>query len=571
MAKFGERFLLGFTSPRNPRLISQYVKVVKKHKLDGMNYDFNLQERFYDVLSKEKVAGFDAGAAKDKALAGRDKLTRMPQVLGFFITQHNKNFKVTEAGNLLSNDALFEDVLLHQMLKYQLPSPLHKEQETNKGYFKIKPFLELLRLIDKMGYLTYNEFLAYGMTFTNYNNFDKVVNDINHYRQRRNNAKIAKTSLRKFDYNNKVNIFKTLYRDIIAAGNFKTRESQTKNVDEFVKKKLSNLSDYADSIFRILQASGLVVYSKGRSLQINDKRKDEVEYILNNVSRDILPIDTTREDFDKYITNPRLPLLLNDSKVNILNSLVKLGDTKSNDKEDIYVLKTKLNELRDKQKVNIVNNQIISLKLRKKSDIQDIIDTFEQISKKEIEPASMRPTYFEWNVWRAMTMINHGDVTGNFLVDDMGNPISTAGGGQSDIVGNYGNFKIGVEVTLSTGMKQYDMEGEPVVRHIGELQKQGPAFGIFIADKLNDSVINHFYITSLAISNVYNGTVDIIPMNTSTFVDFFKKAVNKDVQPSDLYQIHEHSLKTSQQNFMNKLTEQDWHKSVIENMFNIVS
>lgn len=28
MAKFGERFLLGFTSPRNPRLISQYVKVV---------------------------------------------------------------------------------------------------------------------------------------------------------------------------------------------------------------------------------------------------------------------------------------------------------------------------------------------------------------------------------------------------------------------------------------------------------------------------------------------------------------------------------------------------------------
>ena len=216
-------------------------------------------------------------------------------------------------------------------------------------------------------------------------------------------------------------------------------------------------------------------------------------------------------------------------------------------------------------------NQIISLKLRKKSDIQDIIDTFEQISKKEIEPASMRPTYFEWNVWRAMTMINHGHVTGNFLVDDMGNPISTAGGGQSDIVGNYGDFKIGVEVTLSTGMKQYDMEGEPVVRHIGELQKQGPAFGIFIADKLNDSVINHFYTTTLVNSKIYNGKVDIIPMNTSTFIDFFEKAVNKDVQPSDLYQIHEHSLKTSKQNLSNDLTEQDWHKSVIENMFNIVS
>lgn len=40
------------------------------------------------------------------------------------------------------------------------------------------------------------------MTFTNYNDFKKVINNINHYRQRRNNAKKAKTSLRKFDYDN---------------------------------------------------------------------------------------------------------------------------------------------------------------------------------------------------------------------------------------------------------------------------------------------------------------------------------------------------------------------------------
>ena len=92
MATFGERFLLGFTSPRNPRLISQYVKVIEKYNLDGMKYDINFQELFYDVLSKEKVAGVETGTAKDKALAGRDKLTRMPQALGFFITQSNKNF-----------------------------------------------------------------------------------------------------------------------------------------------------------------------------------------------------------------------------------------------------------------------------------------------------------------------------------------------------------------------------------------------------------------------------------------------------------------------------------------------
>ncbi|HEL1761629.1 TPA: AlwI family type II restriction endonuclease [Streptococcus suis] len=571
MATFGERFLLGFTSPRNPHLISEYVKVIEKHKLDGMDYNIKFQELFYDVLSKEKVAGVETGTAKDKALAGRDKLTRMPQVLGFFITQQNKKFKVTEAGKLLLNDSLFDDVLVHQMLKFQLPSALHKEKDTNKGYFRIKPFLELLRLIDKMEYLTYNEFLTYGMTFTNYKNFDKVVNDINDYRKRRDAAKRNKESLRNFDHQNRVDTFKALYQDIIASGNIKTRESQTNTTDKYVKKKLSNLSDYADSIFRLFQASGLVINSKGRSLQINPKRKDEVDYILENVSREILPVEISRDDFDKYITNPRIPVLLNDSKENILNTLKKLGDTNSNKSKDIYDLKVKLNEMRNKEKLKLVRNQIKSLKSRRDPDIADIINTFEQISNKEIEPANLRPTYLEWNVWRAMTMINHGNIVGNFIVDDMGNPIATAGGGQSDIIGDYGEFKIGIEVTLSTGMKQYEMEGEPVSRHIGELQKQGPAFGIFIADKLSDTVISHFYISSIANTKVYNGRVDIIPMSTATFVEFFEKAVKKDLKPSDLYQIHEHSLRMSKQFLFEEKTEKDWHKSVISEIFNLVS
>ena len=118
MAKFGERFLLGFTSPRSPQLISDYIKIIKKYNLAGKNYNSDLQELFYHVLSSEKVAGVDAGNAKNKALAGRDKLTRMPQALGFLITQNNKKFQVTEAGSLLVNKDLFSDIMLHQILKY---------------------------------------------------------------------------------------------------------------------------------------------------------------------------------------------------------------------------------------------------------------------------------------------------------------------------------------------------------------------------------------------------------------------------------------------------------------------
>lgn len=97
-------------------------------------------------------------------------------------------------------------------------------------------------------------------------------------------------------------------------------------------------------------------------------------------------------------------------------------------------------------------------------------------------------------------------------------PLSTASGGIGDIIGDYGNFKIVVEVTLSSGSKQYDMEGEPVPRHVGTEQKKAkcPVFGLFIAEKVVNTVIYHFFTTAVANSDVYGGYVDIIPLIKST-------------------------------------------------------
>lgn len=569
MARFGERFLLGFTSPRTPKLISEYIKVIEKNNLENLPYDTSFQEKFYMVLSEAKVAGEEAGTAKDKALAGRDKLTRMPQALGFFITQRNKKFQVTEAGKLLKDEDLFEDVLLHQILKFQLPSPLHKESESNAGKFRIKPFLEIIRLIDELGYLSYKELMIFGMTLTDYRNFEKVIEKIKKYREQREVIKQQKKSLRVFDYETQLSVFKELYADIIQAEDFKTRETVTKTAEAYMKKKLSNWGDYTDSIFRILRATGVVVFSKGRTLTLSSERSSEIKYILENIDREIVSVDMKREDFDLYISNPYKPLLLNDDKDNLINTLRSIGSFGNND-EDIYVLKHRLNQQRNLKKQEKVESESLKLKKRYQADIDDILQTFEAISNREIEPASMRPTFFEWNIWRAMTMINHGDVRGNFVVDDSGMPVSTAGGGQSDIVGDYGEFNIGIEVTLSTGQKQFEMEGEPVSRHIGEMQVKKPTFGLFIADVLNESVINYFYTLSHQKSKIYNGTVDIIPMNTTTFIEFFKQATNKDINPKDLFSIHEHSIQVSKQMLIEDKTEDDWYKSVIKKVFTVV-
>lgn len=383
-------------------------------------------------------------------------------------------------------------------------------------------------------------------------------------------GKKQRKSLKQFDYNIQLGLFKDLYEDIITSGNINTRESKTETPEKYMEKKRSNWADYADSIFRVLRASGVVIYSKGRSLSINEHRKEEVKYILDNVEREIKPINWSREEFDSYISNPEIPVLLNDNILNLKKKLKEVGGY-SEASDTVYVLKRKLNERRAELRKEKVKSQKDQLKLHREEDIIDILNLFEKIKNKEIQPASMRPTLFEWNVWRAMSMINHGDVKGNFIVDDSGMPISTASGGKSDIVGEYGEFNIGVEVTLSMGKKQYEMEGEPVVRHIGEMQVNKPSFGLFIADRLNDSVIYHFYINSLSNSDVYNGSVDIIPMETKVFIDFFKNAIEKDIQSKDLYSIHEFSKNISRQIFFNGKTEVDWHKSVIAKAFELVT
>lgn len=176
MATFSSRYIFFSTSPRNPRLIQGILKVILDGGLDGKEYTRELQAQFYNLYSESDVGVKGANSSKSPDLSGRDKLTRAPQSLGFLQTQAGKPLQITAAGKQLLNNDLFEDVLMHQMLKFQLPSPLHHETAQNKGRFYIKPFLEILRLIDTLQYLTYDELTIFGMSMTDYKNFQVTVN-----------------------------------------------------------------------------------------------------------------------------------------------------------------------------------------------------------------------------------------------------------------------------------------------------------------------------------------------------------------------------------------------------------
>lgn len=55
-----------------------------------------------------------------------------------------------------------------------------------------------------------------------------------------------------------------------------------------------------------------------------------------------------------------------------------------------------------------------------------------------------------------MTMLDGGNIKANLKFDDFGNPMSTAQGNMADIVCDYEDFGLTVEVTMQSGQKQYE-------------------------------------------------------------------------------------------------------------------
>ena len=80
-----------------------------------------------------------------------------------------------------------------------------------------------------------------------------------------------------------------------------------------MKKKLNNLADYTDSVFRSLKSTGLLVLTRGKSLKISQERLKEVEYILKYIPREGIKNKMKKEEYLRIISNPTEPKLLLDN------------------------------------------------------------------------------------------------------------------------------------------------------------------------------------------------------------------------------------------------------------------
>lgn len=72
---------------------------------------------------------------------------------------------------------------------------------------------------------------------------------------------------------------------------------------------------------------------------------------------------------------------------------------------------------------------------------------------------------------------------------------------------------------MASGQKQYEMEGEPVSRHLGKLKKAcgKPAYCLFVAPNINEACIAHFFTLHKLDIPFYGGRSIIVPLPLAVF------------------------------------------------------
>ena len=543
------------TSPRTPEKMIPEIDLLSKN-FEGKKWNTETQIAFMELLRNENF--FNGSGNNDPAFSARDRINRAPKALGFILLE--PTIKLTESGKALISAKRKEEVFLRQLLKFQIPSPYHIPSEKAADFY-VKPYLEILRLIYTLGTLKFDELMIFGLQLTDYREFNNIVKKIEKFRIDR-----EKTSkkYREFKYYAQMNELQEIYSSELAKGETSTRESNIATAKKFLQTKASNMHDYADACIRYLRATGLVSISHiGRSLSILTEKKKDVEFILNNISREPVFIDDKAKYLD-YLGNSELPKLLTDNKDSLLQKIREENPREQiQESVTIHELKEKLDDLIITKREKLIQSQIAEIKDYKKYD--DIQTTFTQIEENDIYDPSL---ILEWNVWRGMTMLDGGNIKANLKFDDFGNPMSTAQGNMADIVCDYETFGLTVEVTMASGQKQYEMEGEPVSRHLAKFKKETgkEAYCLFVAPTINEACIAHFYgLHNLNIS-YYGGKSVIVPLPLNVFKkmleDSFKASYTPN--PQQVKSFFEYSKSIASESH----SEQEWYNKIVEKALN---
>ena len=306
--------------------------------------------------------------------------------------------------------------------------------------------------------------------------------------------------------------------------------------------KPHTFNDYADMNMRYLKATGMV-QSKGKGIALVAEKRT----LAIALTQELLTNKPIIELYQSLCTGTALPTdnatvayqVLED----LLQQLHQYGIT--------YSIAGK--PLDTPTHINQVRYEIEELIAEKKEEIyateqadnwQEIAAYMDLIASRrdrmrlndEIEirvPRTEAPAYLEWSLWRAFlaidTLANKPYEVRRFKIDQDFMPVSTAPGNGPDLIAEFEDFVIVIEVTLSESSRQEAMEGEPVRRHVADLMQQydKPVYGLFIANRIDSNTAETFRIGIWYTRDDERLELHIIPFTLMQFSMFFKAIFSK--------------------------------------------
>lgn len=153
-------------------------------------------------------------------------------------------------------------------------------------------------------------------------------------------------------------------------------------------------------------------------------------------------------------------------------------------------------------------------------------------------PRAEAAAYLEWSVWRAFLAIdslaNKPYEARRFKIDQDFFPVSTAPGNGPDLIAEFEDYVIVIEVTLSESSRQEAMEGEPVRRHVADLVQKydKPVYGLFIANRIDSNTAETFRIGVWYTKDDEKMELHILPIRLAQFILLFKSLIlRKELTP----------------------------------------
>jgi len=522
---------LGNTTVRSPYRIKGALKILSQSALVGNLMGSENESAFAKLLHDSEIVTIsrliddptadvtDLGRKWRAALQqlGFLNIFRYRQVPHIHISRESNT--ITENGNrLIRAESLQaeQECFLRALMAQQLPSSIERFAMNVEVFNPLRVVLSILNSLESKGLVPVikkNEMASIVQLTGNINSIDRVVDAIRAYRD----IEATLSGRERKEFQN--NILEA------AANKVKTQSAET-------------LVGYADSNFRYLKITGL--FSEcGHGICIADHKKTLVKQILA-VPFQILP-------GEEYLANigqgAKIP---SDNESNAVIEIIELDDLLRANNEIVQLPALAGLSIQDLSQIRMDLEerwrQLQELNYAKKQAMQweNIVNYLRAFGKKNssLIPRGEAPAYLEWTLWRAFLAINSlcnkPWESRRFRVDQDFIPISTAAGNGPDMIFEFDDFVIVVEVTLTTSSRQEAAEGEPVRRHVASYVDSYGArgksvYGLFIANTIDTNTAETFRIGVWYRKDDSKLVLRIVPITIEQFCDLFEASFNHSV------------------------------------------